>query len=159
MSQHISDDQLSNFVTGDMGPELASLVATHLDRCSDCRHRALLMDPLQAAFAASTEPAIPNDLASNILENWEEGKKAPLVEIVLGTGLLIAAAVLAYFTFETRGILVESAMWAKSIQHASLHLSEQYFNYTVISIGLAACLTLTSTVAIQPILAHRRSKA
>lgn len=94
MSEHVPDDLLSAFVDGDVSEQLAVHIAEHLDACPACNARAVGLDPLAPAFAAVEDPLVPDDLVSAILEEAARPDPAPVLEVGLGAGLLVAAAAL-----------------------------------------------------------------
>jgi predicted anti-sigma-YlaC factor YlaD len=91
---HVDDEILAAFVAGELGEHLAVHVAEHLDACLQCAARADAADPLAAAFAASLDPAVPEDLISAILTELDEPERLPMSEVLVGVGMLVLAGAL-----------------------------------------------------------------
>ena len=97
MSQHIPQALLKKFVAGDLQEPVAVAVAQHIDSCSRCSSEAAAADPLNQAFASTSDPPIPEDLVEKIqiavaaAPHEEEQPARPLLTSRL---FLIAAAVL-----------------------------------------------------------------
>jgi anti-sigma factor RsiW len=94
MSRHVTDDLLRSFVDADVGEEMAVHIADHLDECPACATRAASLEPLATAFAAMEDPEPPPDLAASVLAAVQEPERLPIMEIGLGAGLLLSAALL-----------------------------------------------------------------
>lgn len=94
---HLDEEVLLAFVHGQLGEHLAVHAAEHLDACPACANRALLLDPLQRAFASCDDPQSPEDLIAAILEAARPEPHASAsswADLVLGFGSLAIAAVL-----------------------------------------------------------------
>ena len=156
MSQHLTSQQLHAFTVGEMGPEVATLIAEHLDQCPDCKLRATLMDPLHSAFTASEEPACPPDLADHIIAKCQGVRTTPWTEIFIGSGLLLAATILVFLTVSPTEIMIESAIWATTLKSASHQLSDYFSPLTLIALALTALFALSSSIAVHPFLVNRR---
>lgn len=100
MTGHVPDELLTSFVHGDVGEQIAIHVAKHVDDCPACATRAAALEPLAAAFAAVDDPVAPDDLADVILARYEEPQRGPAAEVVVGLGMLAAAAALIAGTSE-----------------------------------------------------------
>ena len=139
-----------------MFPELAVALARHLDSCPECSNRIALADPLRLAFAASTDPVCPPELADEICRAFHRSVSPPWTEIIVGSSLLAAAAALVVMTIDPAGLVVESAVWFTSVRHAGRQLAGPFSGYAMGWMGLAAGLALSSSVAARPFLAGRR---
>jgi predicted anti-sigma-YlaC factor YlaD len=92
VSHHVPDDLLKAFVAGDVDEPKAVEIAEHLDCCDSCCALAADLDPLAAAFAAVQDPEPPPGLVEEVLAAYHRPQRTPVLEIVLGGGLLAAAA-------------------------------------------------------------------
>lgn len=95
MSNHVPDDLLHAFTEGDLGEEVAVAVALHLDACPACTNRAVALEPLVSAFAAVHDPPVPDGIPEQVLHTLATPEPSPLPELLLGGGLLAAAALLS----------------------------------------------------------------
>jgi anti-sigma factor RsiW len=95
MSQHIPADILSAFVVGEIDDPAAVTVAEHIDGCPSCAARAANLEPLASAFASSRDPEPPPDLIPSILARLEQPEWLFGWEVLVGTGLLLIAGLLA----------------------------------------------------------------
>lgn len=91
---HPSDRDLERFVEGDLEIDAAVRVALHIDSCTACANRVVLIDPLSVAFASVDDPTVPADLAAGALERVDRTDLAPPAPVV-AAALFMAAAVLS----------------------------------------------------------------
>jgi hypothetical protein len=64
MNRHLSTEQLSSYLDGEIGPSHAERIEEHLDSCPACRARLDSMDRLVAELRCIQRPAPPPALAA-----------------------------------------------------------------------------------------------
>lgn len=144
---HPNQEILSRFSQGELDEEAAVLVALHLDDCPRCASTAARQDPLDLAFAAVEEPAVPAELAEQVLE----AASAPIrsgPEVIVAAMLFLAGLSVLLLggspaELLSRAILVLralSAMTSTVLGHGGLVL---------FWLGLASALLGLSIVAIR----------
>ena len=95
MTHHVPDDLLHAFTDGELEEDVAVAVALHLDACPACTNRAVSLEPLVSAFAAVHDPPVPEGITEQVLHTLATPEPSPLPELLLGGGLLAAAALLS----------------------------------------------------------------
>lgn len=95
MNHHVPDDLLQAFVDGEVGEQVATHVASHLDACPSCATRAAGLEPLAAAFAAVEDPVPPEALRGAVMARLRRPERVPVIEVAVGALLLAAAALLS----------------------------------------------------------------
>jgi anti-sigma factor RsiW len=91
---HIDDALLARFSSGELSEPEAAALALHLDDCPRCAARALMDDPLQAAFASLDDPATPPDLVPAVLAASLRPRPLPAEPIVAIVLIAVAFGVL-----------------------------------------------------------------
>lgn len=136
MSDHVPSDQISSFVAGEVGEQVAIHIAEHLDECSECATRAAGMEPLAMVFASVDDPIAPHDLADAAMAVYLEPEPTPTAEIAVGAALLAAAAALVLVTGNPSGFLIDLGVLANLATGVGGALS--------VGIGSSASLTYGS---------------
>ncbi len=137
---HVPEDLLRAFAEADLDSQVAVHIATHLDQCPQCATRAVSLDPLAQAFAAMPDPVVPTDLVAAIVEEASSPEPGLGWEIVVGSSLLAAAALLAVFLGDPTALMSRSAVIGSAMITAAGHLSSQA---AVTSIGFAVAVLLS----------------
>jgi len=116
MSQHVPSDLLAAFVDGDVGEHVAVHIAQHIDDCPGCATKAASLEPLAPAFASMDDPPVPDDLADQIVRRLQAREGAPTLELLIGGGLMTAAALLAAATQHPLTALADPGALASASQ-------------------------------------------
>ena len=156
MTPHLTDFQIRQFLDGSLSEQEAAAIALHLDSCPECLNRVTLAEPLHTAFASTLDPVVPLDLAESILESIEASHKTPWTEIMVGGALLASASLIFLATLEPVDTFVQSAIWLKTLTHASQVLTANITNSIIAALLLAGAFALTSCVFMQTIMVQRR---
>lgn len=162
MSHHVSQPILERFVAGDLETDEAVEVATHIDDCVSCANRAIALEPLAAAFAAVEDPEVPEGLPAAILAELQR-PGLPLVELGVGSGMLLAAALLLYLVDGPVRPVVDSFTVATAVTSAAerfaatLSIGEQAAILLLALIGVLATVRLATGRAAGRIGSDRRT--
>jgi len=143
MSHHVPENLLSAFVDGDVGEQLAIHIAEHLDECPSCSTRAAGVEPLAAAFAAVPDPVPPEDLVDAVLAAYasQEQPRIPVQEVLVGGGMLAAAAAIVALAGDPLGMAIEAGR--------SLHIFSSLASALAIGAqSFSVVLTLTTLLAL-----------
>ena len=139
MNPHIPDDLLQDFVFGEVGEQVATHIAEHLDECPQCLNHAAGIEPLSVVFALLDDPIPPPDLADAVLAEFRVGERTPITEVLVAMALLGSATGVA-------GILGSPLAFTKDFAVALSALSDVV---RVVSVSLShSSITMTLLMAV-----------